>query len=195
MSLPIFPELPGLGWSVIKRPQWSTIVQKSVSGKEVRAALYSYPTWQFTLSYEVLRADALAELQTLVGFFNAQQGSYAPFLFNDATDNAVTDQVFGYGDGVQTKFQLARQIAGLENIEPIFATNGVPTIKLNGTLAGGWTATDGLITFASPPAAGSTLTWTGGFYYRVRFKEDAADFENFMYRLWKLSRLELVSVK
>jgi len=195
MSLPIFPDLPGISISVVKTPAWSTLVQKSVSGKEVRGALYSYPVWQFGLSYEVLRADALAELQTLVGFFNARQGAFAPFLFDDSTDNTVTDQVFGYGDGVQTKFQLARQITGLENIEPIFAVNGVPIIKINGTTAGGWTETNGLVEFVSPPASATTLTWTGKFYYRVRFKEDTADFENFLYRLWRLKRLDLVSVK
>lgn len=195
MSLPIFPDLPGVSISVVKTPRWSTLVQQSVSGREVRAALYSYPTWRFSLSYEVLRADALAELQTLVGFFNARQGAFEPFLFDDSTDNTVTDQVFGYGDGVQTKFQLMRQITGLENIEPIFATNGATAISINGTPATGWTETDGLISFASPPPAGSALTWTGGFYYRVRFLEDSADFENFLYRLWRLKKLDLVSVK
>lgn len=195
MTLAVFPALPGLSWNVIKSPEWNTAIQRSVSGKELRVALYSYPTWKFSLSYEVLRAGSEQELQVLMGFFNARKGAFEPFLFDDPTDNTVTGQIFGYGDGVQTKFQLSRQITGIENIEPVFATNGTPHVFITGAETTAWSVSNGLVTFSSPPPTGSVLTWTGGFYFRVRFDKDSADFDNFMYRLWQLKKLELVTFK
>lgn len=50
----------------------------------------------------------------------------------------------------------------------------------------------GLVQLATPPALGSSLIWTGTYYYRCRFKDDTADFEKFMYDLWKLKKIEMV---
>ena len=122
-----FPTLPGLNWSNKKTPIWSTNIQTSASGKELRASYYSYPKWQFSLSYEFLRENGEAELQALIGLFNQCRGSFDTFLYTDPDDNAVVDQVFGIGDGVTTKFGLARSYAGY--IEPVLATNGTPIIK------------------------------------------------------------------
>src|SRR4051812_30223026 len=109
MSNAIFPVLPGLLWDVKKTPQWSTKVQPATSGKELRLSYYSAPIYKYSLAYEVLRqATAFLELQTLVGFFNARQGKYDSFLFQDPNDNAVTSHGFGIGDGATTAFQLQR---------------------------------------------------------------------------------------
>ena len=56
---PSFPTLTGLGWSVHKKPLFSTIVAAHVSGREVRNALYQNPIWQFELTYEGL--DSIVE--------------------------------------------------------------------------------------------------------------------------------------
>src|SRR5579862_2349234 len=47
---PSFPTLAGLGWSVHKKPVFSTVVASHVSGREVRDALYQNPIWQFELT-------------------------------------------------------------------------------------------------------------------------------------------------
>jgi uncharacterized protein (TIGR02217 family) len=195
MSNAVFPVLPGLMWSVVKTPQWSTRIQKTVSGRESRAAFYSLPLWTFKLSYEVLRANTGQELQQLVGFFNARQGSFDTFLYADPSDNAVTAAVFGAGDGTTKKFQLLRPMGGYS--EPILAPNGTPNIYANAVLQGGVTidANTGVVTFATAPGAGVTLTWTGGFYYRVRFLQDSMDFNNFLKDLWEAKKVEFVSVK
>jgi hypothetical protein len=44
---PSFPTLAGLGFSVHKKPMFSTIVAQHVSGREVRDALYQNPIWEF----------------------------------------------------------------------------------------------------------------------------------------------------
>lgn len=47
----------------------------------------------------------------------------------------------------------------------------------------------------TPQAAGQPITWTGGFYFRVRFMADTADFENIIGYLWAAKKIEFVSVK
>lgn len=198
MSNAVFPVIPGLLWDVGKRPVWRTQIQSAVSGKELRAAYMSYPLYQFSLSYEFLRADAVnAELQQIMGFFNARNGSYDSFLYSDPTDSVTTDESFGTGNGVATQFQLVRAMGGFA--EPVQNLNGVPVIKVAGVAKTAGTdytiGSTGLVTFAAAPSNGSALTWTGNFYYRVRFMQDMADFSNFVYQLWTLKRLEFQSVK
>jgi hypothetical protein len=126
MSNSVFPSLPGLTWGTTKTPEWKTIVQESVSGKELAASLMTYPRWTYTLSYEFLRSGAQTELQTLVGFFNARRGKFDDFLYTDPDDNAVTSQQFGTGDGTSTVFALVRTYGGFT--EPVQNINGTPSV-------------------------------------------------------------------
>ena len=193
MSTNIFPDLPGLSWGRTKTPIWSTKVQTSASGKELRASYYSYPKWQFSLSYEFLRENGKAELQSLVGLFNKCMGSFDTFLYSDPDDNSVVDQVFGIGDSVTTQFGLVRSYANF--VEPVAAINGTPTIKKAGVVTTGYTITNGVVSFSTPPASGQQLAWTGSFYYRCRFLQDSVEFEQFLYKLWSAKKVEFVSVK
>lgn len=198
MSNALFPTLAGLGWSVIKAPKFNTRVQQSVSGRELRAALAAYPVYRFSLTYEVLRAaQATPDLQTLMGFFMQRQGSFDNFLFDDPTDDNVTNQSIGTGNGTQSQFQLLRAYGGFT--EPVMNVNAITGVYVNGTAvppgagAGGYTiSSTGLITFGTAPLAGQTVTWTGSYYYRCRFTNDTSDFENFMYLLWQLKKCELI---
>jgi len=194
MSNQVFPVFPGLAWSVIKSPEWSTLIQKAVSGLELRASLMAYPVYNITLTYEVLRAStALPELQSLLGFFNARQGSFDNFLFTDSTDSSMTAQNIGTGNGSNTKFQIARTYGGFT--EPVMNINGVANIYDNGTLktlGSDYTLDSfGMATFATAPLTGHAITCTCNYYYRCRFDADTSDFENFMYQLWSLKKLVL----
>lgn len=197
MSNAVFPSMPGIKWGSVKTPMWSTKVQKAASGRELRAAYFSYPLYKFSLSYEVLRSGALAELQTLVGFFNARQGSFDSFCYQDPEDNTVTAQQFAVAVAGQTQYQLVRSYGGY--VEPVLALNGAPAIYVGGVLQTPGThytvSSLGLVTFIAQPAAGQALTWSGGFYYRVRFLQDSADFERFLYQLWSLKKIEFQTVK
>jgi uncharacterized protein (TIGR02217 family) len=180
---------------------WSTKIQRSASGRELRAAYYSAPLYKISLSYEVLRSNALQELQAMVGFFNARQGSFDSFLYLDPEDNAVTAQTFGVGTGGRTQFQLVRSLGGF--VEPVLGPQltglGAVSIALNGvvqTLGLHYTlSVGGLVTFNAPPPSGHVLTWTGQFYYRVRFAQDSADFERFLHQLWALKKIELQTTR
>lgn len=191
MSNAVFPTLPGIAWPVIKIPEWSTKVQKSASGRELRAAFFSYPLWRFRLTFNVLRQ---ADLTTLAGFFNARQGSFDTFLFLDPVDNSVTNQNFGVGDGTTKKFQLARTYGGV--VEPVFGAIGTPAVKVNGVSTGAFTIdNNACVTFTTAPAAGAVLSWTGQYYFRCRFVQDSSEFEQFMSNLWNLKKLEFITVK
>lgn len=113
MSNALFPALPGLTLEVLKTPMWNTVTQKSVGGMELRGSYYSTPIWQWTLVHEFLRADrGFTEFAALAQFFNARQGNYDSFLYNDPSDNAVAGHGFGVGDGATVAFPLQRRLGG-----------------------------------------------------------------------------------
>ena len=203
----IFPALPGLGWSVSKAPRFATRTQKAISGRELRVIDQVNPVWTFTLTYEILRdshdtrgAGGLGagfdELRTLAGFFLQQQGAFAPFLFDDPTDDIVVGQSIGTGNSSTTVFQLVRNFGGFS--EPIVAPNLVSAIYFNGVLqsSSGYTvdATTGVVSFTTAPPTGQAITADFTYFFRVRFADDTAEFENFMYQLWSLKQVKLQSV-
>ena len=200
MSTAIFPTLPGIGWTFTRAPLWSTLKHQTVSGREMRAAMYSYPLYKYTLIYDFLRTDAAyQELQTLVGFFNARSGSYDSFLFRDPDDNAVVaPETIGVGDGTTTAFQLGKAYGGFA--EPVYAPNltGL-SVYVGGALQSPSSysvgAATGVVTFGAAPAAGAPIAWTGSFYYLTRFAQDSVDFEKFMFNLFQLKKLELQTLK
>lgn len=192
-----FPTLPGLTWSVTKQPRFTTRIQRAVSGRELRALDQPNPIWSWTLTYSLLRDGAgYDELRTLMGFFLDRQGSFGPFLFADPSDSAVEGQLLGIGDGSLAAFPLVRTMGGFA--EPITAPDAIADVYLNGVRQGiGAYAVDtdtGIVTFTTPPSPGEVVSADFTYYFRVRFADDAAEFENFMFRLWSLRQIKLQSV-
>ncbi len=188
----IFPTLPGIQWGVQKSPQFNTVAHRAVSGYEIRAARMQYPLWTFTLSYEFLRDGAYAELKTLMGFFLQQMGSFSAFCYSDPSDNAIVNQPFATGDGATVSFPLTRAYGGF--IEPVQNLNGTPEIYVGGVLQtpATFSIVNGQVSFTAPPAAGAVLAWTGSFFYRVRFVNDHADFNQFMFELYELKQISFI---
>jgi uncharacterized protein (TIGR02217 family) len=202
----IFPVLPGLAWSVTKAPRFATRIQRAVNGRELRILDQPYPIWTWTLTYSLLRdkwdargAGGLGagydELRTMAGFFLQQQGAFQPFLFDDPTDDTVTAQPIGTGNSSASVFQLVRSMGG--SAEPMTAPNTVSTIYFDGVrqAAAGYAVdpASGLVTFTTPPPAGQLITADFTYRFRVRFSDDTAEFENFMYQLWQLKQIKLQS--
>ena len=205
----VFPSvssLPGVQWNVTKRPMFSNTLEESTSLRENRVALSAFPKWKFGLTYSLLRDDPTSatpsspfdELEKLTGFFLKQQGRLKAFLYDDPNDHSVTDMQFAVADGVSTAYQLARSLGagGFTFAEPVQNLNGsVTNIKDNGSTvnpANYSVNSTGLVTFNFTPVAGHSLTWTGAYYYRVRFQDDLYEFNEFMYALWELKRIEFV---
>jgi uncharacterized protein (TIGR02217 family) len=144
----------------------------------------------------------MTELRTLMGFFLQQQGAFQPFLYDDPTDNRALAQVIGTGDGGTTVFQLVRtmgmSLPGGGFAEPITAPNVLSAIYFDGVVQSpsGYSLapTTGLVTFTNPPPAGQVVTADFTYYFCVRFADDSADFENFLYQLWALKQVKFRSV-
>lgn len=198
---PLFPSLPGQGWSVHKRPTFSTRVASHVSGREVRTALYALTLYEFELTFESLASASgyggvgTGSLQTLLGFYNTCQGQLGSFLYVDPTDSAVHAQPLGIGDGTTTTFTLARTIGPILEAAPwvtqisAVSVGGVPQ-------SAGWSLTmPNILTFTSPPAAGAAVTADFTYAFLCRFLDDAQDFENVMGGLWQLASLKFRSVR
>jgi uncharacterized protein (TIGR02217 family) len=205
MSNSVFPALPGLEWNSTKSPSWNTSIQRSVGGRETRISFMSLPIWRWTLSYEFLRqADAYAEFQTLVNFFNARQGNYDSFLYTDPTDYLIADtspstrQNFGTGNGSTTAFQLVRSLVASGVNEPIYNVNGTAKIyKANvlQTVGVDYTINSaGLVTFSSAPASSVALTWSGSYYWRVRFEQASSEYSLFASQYWQARQVSLISI-
>lgn len=198
MSNAVFPSLIGLTYPVKKTPIWSTKIQPSTSGKETRLSFWSYPIYEFELSYDMLRSDNTnLELQQLVGFFNARRGAFDDWLFLDPDDNTATGAYIATGDGVTTSFQLARTYGGVS--EPVRATASVSQVTKAGSVVASRdysvNASTGVITFTTAPSAGQVLTWTGTFYWRCRFRDDQTTVEKFMANLWQNGSIAFRSIK
>lgn len=109
---PFNSALPGLAFSVHKKPMFKTHISEGAAGNEVRNALMQYPRWDFELTYEFLedRSGANSSLKTIMGFFLARQGSYDSWLFKDPDDYQSVDGYCGTADGTITEFPLCRDM-------------------------------------------------------------------------------------
>jgi uncharacterized protein (TIGR02217 family) len=85
------------------------------SGKEQRNARWAHSRRRYNAGYGVKTID---DLQTVVEFFEERRGRLYGFRFRDPLDNkssksgeAITalDQIIGFGDGNQNRFQLVKR--------------------------------------------------------------------------------------
>lgn len=199
---PSFPALPGVGWSVHKKPVFSTLVASHVSGREVRDALYQNPIWQFELSFDGLSSSSTSysglganSMQTLMGFFLACQGQYNTFLYTDPTDSAATNVTFAIGDGTTAVFTFSRFMGAF--LEPVGWVTGVSNVYLNGVnQASGWSlSTPSSLVFTSAPGFDVSIAATFTYAFQCRFDSDDQDFEEFMSNLWRVNSIKFKSVR
>ncbi|MEC4591597.1 DUF2460 domain-containing protein [Nitrospirillum amazonense] len=191
----IYPTLSGLGFSVTKKPTWSTKIATAASGRETRMAMWSAPIWEFTLTYDFLRDTAAAnELKQLLGFYLQMQGAFTPFLFQDPDDGQATAQTIGVGDGASTSFTLVRTFGGY--VEPVGGVIGGVTVYFNGARqTSGYSVAGSVLTFASPPVSGTVISADFQYAFLCRFKDDGLEFEKFAAQLWQAKQVNLISVR
>ena len=217
MSNLLFPKIRGLGWTITKNPTFSTEIQSSLAGREVRVQNFQNPIWEFTLAYEYLLNDPRSRdeneqtpLETLVGFFLARGGQFDDFLLDESDltqrleDSVYSGQPIGTGDGATRNFQLVRNYGGfLEACQN--PANQSATIYDNGTLktpTTDYTITNGLVQFTNAPAAGHSITADFTFLHRVRFDtgtsrsgKEGVEFNNFYFNLYECKEVQLISVR
>jgi uncharacterized protein (TIGR02217 family) len=202
VSNAVLPVLPGLAWDNTTAPHFATKIQTSVGMSEVRAAFSPYPVRHYMLVHNFLRqytpagGSPFTEMNTLYGFYCSRQGSFDSFLYDDPADDTVTLQQFGTGDGATVAFQLNRTRGGFN--EPVYNTHSTPLIYINGVLkstpADYTINSSGLVTFTAAPGNGLPVQWTGTYYWRCRFDDDAIDFTEFANLFWSLKKLAFRTV-
>lgn len=202
MSSLIYPTLPGLTFNSIRSPHFNTGKQQALTGKESRIAYQQWPLWNWELIYEYL---SVADLQAIQGLFIAVQGDFDTFLYSDPIFNSVTAQQFAVvasTDTTSTIYQITavyQNVGGPGGAELIQNFNGTPLIYGNGTLISATHYTisgTGGVTFSTLPTTGTVLTWTGSFYYRVRFdNDDSMDASQFMQNMFEIKKIKLHQVK
>lgn len=206
MSDVLFPELPGLEWDLTKTPMFNTKIMQSVNGRELRASYQAVPKYQISMSFAFLReSKGRNELQQLEGFFLERRGSFDSFLFKMPEDNEF--QCTFIGDGVQTSFQLYKQInttqiplqhtQAEQSEDPLMWDEVASKPMWSDPNDQMWLlqfgiTTNGLLQMPIPLAAGESVTITGIYYYRCRFADDEQQYTHFMSKLWKAGKVEMV---
>lgn len=206
MSDVLFPELPGLEWDLTKTPMFNTKIMQSVNGRELRASYQAVPKYQISMSFAFLReSKGRNELQQLEGFFLERRGSFDSFLFKMPEDNEF--QCTFIGDGVQTSFQLYKQInttqiplqhtQAEQSEDPLMWSENASKPMWSDPESQMWLlqfgiTTNGLLQMPIPLAAGESITISGTYYYRCRFADDEQQYTNFMSKLWKAGKVEMV---
>lgn len=217
MSNVLFPKIRGLAWNVTKTPTFSTEVQGSLTGREVRLQNFQNPIWEFSLVYEYLLNDPRfrdeneqTPLESLVGFFLARGGQFDDFLLNESDltgrleDSVFSGQPIGVGDGVTKSFQLVRNVGGfLEAVQN--PMNQTATVYLSGSAKAqgtDYTIANGLVTFALAPSPGASVSADFVMLHRVRFDvgtsrsgKDGLELSNFYFNLYECKEVQLISVR
>jgi uncharacterized protein (TIGR02217 family) len=195
MTDTVFPSLPGLAWGTQRRPKWASRVQRATSGKRQAIGYMSYPLYEWSIQFNVLREySSFNELQQLQGFFNTMRGRFDTFLFADPHDAIASVQQIGVGNGVQTDFQLARSYGGFA--EPVVAPGIITNVRKAGVTTSYIILDNGVIRISPAPTAGQVIDWTGTFRYRCAFAQDTMDLINLDgVDIWKTNKITIESVK
>ena len=197
----VFPYLAGQEFATQKSTEWSTGVKRSSSGREVRQEYFNIPQYRYKLNHQFMRnSSSFPESESLIAFFNSRQGKYGFFYYYDIEDPQVSNIAFGTGTGSATVFQLikARGVGTpYQTTEPVYAVwnpaggvAGINTLQVwvNGVLqtyGTGYTlAPWGQLTFATAPASGATLTWSGCPLSVCRFDQDDLELTQLASGLW-----------
>jgi hypothetical protein len=113
--------------------------------------------------------------------------AYSPPIF---TSSAAVRADPAYWPAAGDGFEPVCDINYAASQPQIFVDGVLKAVETDYTIS-----SSGVVTFTVAPAAGAALTWTGNYYWRVRFDMDQAELNNFLYQLWEAKKVTLVSVK
>lgn len=178
-------------------PEFSTDIVITHSGHEQRNSNWAEARLRFNVAYGVRSAEQLAEV---VAFFRARKGQAEGFRYKDWGDYQGVAEVIGTGNGSSTQFQLVKHyVSGATQKQRLIAKPVAGTVHayVNGEAASivAVNTGTGIITLASAPANGTTITADFEFDVPVRFATDrlSASLDN--YGVYSVKKLPLVEVR
>jgi uncharacterized protein (TIGR02217 family) len=174
------------------------------SGRERRNAIWSDSRRRYDAGLGIRSVD---DLYAAMEFFEAREGRLIGFRWKDwldfkscppNTQVTMLDQNLGTGNGTQTQFQLRKSyVSGTATIwrdikKPVdgtvvVAVNGVQaTVTVNHTT--------GMVTFATPPPNGHTVTAGFEFDVPVRFDQDEFMVNLEHFQLGEVPNLKVIEI-
>lgn len=188
----IFPNIQGMEWNNTKTPSFDVTIQKSGSGRRKTLCQHAYPEWELSCSFTALDHRAVDKI---AGFFGKVYGATTPFLWKDMEDYKQAGTQFGVGDGTETDFQLLRQWGQGMFYEPVLDPIASSLVVYKDGIRQAVTlGTDGVVTFATAPAAGVVLSADFHYFWRVSF-DKSITWKIVWFNLYKLNSFKLVSVR
>jgi hypothetical protein len=193
----VFPLLRGASFPS-KSEVWSTTTLDSKSGRRFKKQNYSYPIWKFSVNYSgdhgLSQKPSRLDLDRLIAFFGERAGQFGDFYYFDPTDSLVQGQTLGVGDGATTQFELVRSIRNWT--EPVFALNGTPEVTVGGLVVTNYAiAAPGVVKFATAPAAGAVVAWSGSFLFWCEFIQDEFSAQQLGAKLWSSDGLAFQTIR
>lgn len=191
-----FPTFIGLAWPVTRTLTWDTLVQRAHSGKKTTIPRRADAIYEYSIDLNVLRIASPADYQQCFGFVNSLQGQFASFYWDDLNDDTATNEVFAAGDGVTTQFQLSRMIGGASDRIQMLRGDA-PVIMINGAVQPSTAyALDnyGVLTFVTAPAANTSISWSGGYYWLCTFTMDKFAFNEMWTQFFEIKKLQFETV-
>lgn len=187
---------------------FSTIIQESASGHELRLSRQSQPRHQFRL---LKFLQSTAQAMALKEFAVARRGSLHSFKLKDENDfttaadgrssPSAIDQFLGTGNGTNARFPLlkvygsggpgayARRLRHPVTGSVLVAVDSVPTVAFN--------VGDGEVVLNTPPTNGQTVTGGCRFDVPVRFGKSIdtwAALQADAYERWSVPDLDAIEV-
>jgi uncharacterized protein (TIGR02217 family) len=188
---------------------FSTIVQQTASGHEIRVARQSQAVHRMSLRTELQSAG---QAKVLKAFALARRGSLHAFKIKDWSDytsagdgeSAATalDQVIGSGNGTTTTFQLVKRYE-TTGPNPYIRTitlpiSGTVVAAIDGITTTAFTVSGtGQIVFSTAPGNGTVVTAGFQFHVPVRFTLDVDRWTRLQadaFNVWSLPTLDVQEV-
>jgi hypothetical protein len=115
-----FPSFPSRSITIRRVSRFSTKVQTSASGRELRASWQSRPRHEYQITFDALVTDGggRAQPQALAEFYARMRGSFGLFRFKDPLDGQTRTCRFADDDLEMERFTLRHwKTAGIKIIE------------------------------------------------------------------------------
>ena len=176
--------------------KYLTIVSESEGGKEQR-----YQKWQRSKRIFRVKLDARSNVDatSIWQFYQRHKGRFDTFLFQNPSENPVSAERFGSGDGVKSVFYLGSAVDAGTGDLIVTPGSAAVTRSVSGTgefLTFTSFAIDenlGQITTDAVLPSGDVVRANYNFRYRVRFAEDNITRENLVPNLYRFG-IELQEV-